>query len=64
MVMLPNTFQLSVVSAPALAPSEWTSGENLSKRRFWITIERPNVASSGVRMPAFSARCRTVSCST
>src|SRR5437016_12038784 len=50
MLMLPNRFQLSVVSAPALAPREWTSGENFSKRRFWITIDRPNVRSEERRV--------------
>ncbi|OLB91860.1 MAG: hypothetical protein AUI15_22160 [Actinobacteria bacterium 13_2_20CM_2_66_6] len=58
------TCQLPVVTAPALPPSERTSGENASWRRFWITIDSPNVARRGVRMPDLRLRSSTVSCST
>ncbi len=52
--------QLAVAIAAGLPPSERTSGENFSSSRFWITIESPNVASSGTSTPERRLRSSTV----
>ena len=40
--------------------SEWTFAPNSSKSRFWITIARPNVVSSGTRIPERRLRSSSV----
>ena len=54
--------QLAVVTAPALPPSERTSGEKASRSRFSITIPRPKVVSKGMSMPERRLRSSRTRC--